>query len=310
MNFYYCDQKAKQLFRATATVFFVTCFGLIGRAATETPGGTATKHIKVKSTSTSSLARKDTHLQFYINESLNSLSFAGNEPGSSGPIQNWTVQSVYDIQKTKLARQQKTVQIPLIAKQSASIRKNIDMIKKSVWSLRSDCIKPNTQLLITEKSQIPLNEELTSSYSALQDDCLNAQSLHIHNKDRPNIESFAHDSYLNFKNNIADGDRISASDFLEKAYLSFLYLAITENSADFKDEYFFIAGYLGLKLWSFNKDDAAILPLLALAADDHSSPMTFTAWLLIKDHLQFSYSGSAGEHIPQYWNTVLLSIKK
>ncbi len=194
-------------------------------------------------------------------------------------------------------------------------QRDLAQLRTALFSVRADCIKEPLKftdfVAKTHSSESNLfREDVSASYSSLQDDCMEAQSVHLQNKNREQIQAHALTAYSTYKNALSENFNVFALDHLEKSYLAYVHLAITERDPVLKKEYYYVVGFLGLRLWNLNRDDAALLPLLILAADRTSSQISRSAWLLLKNHLQFTYSGSAGEQIPEEWRQILISIEK
>lgn len=300
--------RRNKKWESVTTAVFVVSFGFVCVAATTDnlsgPAAKVTEDLRSRNPSTPQ--RKASPIHFFIDEARATMTFV--ETDADTPVKTTlndrtiSINKTYQIEVAKLKSSTSSTQ--------NGLQKNLESARKALFALRSDCIKKDMPLDSRNAQLDEFNDLLTASHWSLQDDCLNAQSLHIHNKDRLQIEAQALSSYNDYKASSHEEYDMAALDKLEKSYLSFLHLAITERSQGLKEDYYFIAGFLGLKLWSFNKDDAALLPLLVLSAESSSSTTHAAAWLLLKDHLHFSYSGSAGEHVPRFWNDVLISTSK
>lgn len=291
-----------RFYKTLPFTFLVLFIGIVSIAATDTYTRT---HADANITTRARPMRHVSLLPFYINESVKTISFTDsstiNKTSTQVPLKD-----IFTKEWSKLSSQIPRDKVNTLDK---PVRDAVHALKQTLWDLRSDCI---VGTLTSKKSKDLENFYVLvqSGLTTLQNDCGRALSMYSTPVDRLRLESYAHNAYKNFSTSANDEYNLMSLDELEKSYLTFLYLAITEPFDKAKQDYYFIVGFIGLKLWSFNKDDAAALPLLALSAEDITSDEGMSAWLLLKDHIQFANSGSAGEHVPLYWNVILYKVGK
>lgn len=197
-------------------------------------------------------------------------------------------------------------------KRLKSAQQRLLYVQKAIDTLKSDCILMNdyTKTVPQQKYFDNVDMILDSGLTHLQNDCLRAVSQVNPPVDRLALEQRARETYRTFSDAHRDQYNLMALDELEQAYLNYLYLAVTETQTAKRYEYYFSLSTVGLKLWSFNKEDTSLLPLMAFIENTTNRNNHKIAWLMLEEHIQFSYSGSAGEHVPDDWKAILLALGK
>lgn len=193
---------------------------------------------------------------------------------------------------------------------SSYLHNKMDKLRADLQAVSSAGLKERSANDVRHPVFADLDRALASGLVVMDKDVRKAISLFSDTKE---ATATARDQYQSYRNGVEHDFNLAALDHLEQAYLAHLYLAVKSNTKRERQRHLFSVGLLGLKLWSFNKEDVGIIPLLIIAdgnPDVDSGHLRKLSWLLLNDHVRFANSGSGGEKVPFYWLYTLKEVGK